>query len=240
LPIDILGGGYTVAPPSRGRKSPYEIISGSLDDLDRLPRLQNFSAPKNGDAVGAGRRNESLWQYCMKNARACDDFNALLDVAETFNEQTLVPPLGADEVVKTARSAWCITERGENRFIHHAAVVPVAEADRFITSMVNLGFLTWLKAHNRPDGTFMIADGLAPTIGLSRDLLRACRRQLVEMGIVHRVSAPRPGVAAFYRWGNGLSKPVGLSLSNGIQGRGGSVSEDRGRNPVGLVGGGAA
>src|ERR1700680_128510 len=41
LPVDILGGGYVVAPPSRGVKSDYQIIQGSLDDLDRLPPLPN-------------------------------------------------------------------------------------------------------------------------------------------------------------------------------------------------------
>ena len=37
LPVDILGGGFVVAPPSRGVKSAYQIIEGSLDDLvDRV------------------------------------------------------------------------------------------------------------------------------------------------------------------------------------------------------------
>lgn len=37
LPIDVLGGGVVVAPGSIGELGPYEIIRGSLDDLDRLP-----------------------------------------------------------------------------------------------------------------------------------------------------------------------------------------------------------
>jgi hypothetical protein len=40
----------------------------------------------------------------MRQWRSCDDFAALLDVAETFNAQTLNPPLEANEVVKAARS----------------------------------------------------------------------------------------------------------------------------------------
>ena len=41
-PIDIIGGGYVVAPPSRVAKGEYEIIRGSLDDLKNLPPLGKF------------------------------------------------------------------------------------------------------------------------------------------------------------------------------------------------------
>ena len=35
-PIDVLGGGYVVAPPSISAKGQYEIIAGTLDDLANL------------------------------------------------------------------------------------------------------------------------------------------------------------------------------------------------------------
>src|SRR5262249_51689002 len=40
VPIDILGAGFVVAPPSQSAKGSYEFISGGLDDLDRLPVMQ--------------------------------------------------------------------------------------------------------------------------------------------------------------------------------------------------------
>lgn len=40
LPIDILGGGYVVAPPSRVEKGEYQFIDGSLDDLGNIPTLE--------------------------------------------------------------------------------------------------------------------------------------------------------------------------------------------------------
>jgi Bifunctional DNA primase/polymerase, N-terminal len=251
LPVDILGGGYVVAPPSQGRAAPYTIISGSLDDLDRLPTLQNFLAPKAKVAAGvaageispAGRRvphgvrNRALWEHCMRHAPHCDDLAQLLDVARTFAEneceQPAAFPITDAEITASAASAWRITEAGKNRFVNHAVVVSLAEADRFMSSMTQLGFLTWLKAHNGSDSDFMVADGLAPTVGLSRDLLRSCRRQLIDAGVIHMVSAPRRGVAAFYRWGNGLSKSAGLDCSTTSLRQGGDVSKDRGRNPVG-------
>jgi hypothetical protein len=35
LPIDVLGDGYVVAPPSKGTRGDYAIVQGTLDDLDR-------------------------------------------------------------------------------------------------------------------------------------------------------------------------------------------------------------
>jgi hypothetical protein len=40
-PIDILGSGFVVTPPSKGMKSNYEFIQGGLDDLLQLPVLGN-------------------------------------------------------------------------------------------------------------------------------------------------------------------------------------------------------
>jgi hypothetical protein len=60
LPVDILGGGFVVAPPSHGIKSAYQIIEGSLDDLGRLPTLRNFVAATNAEVISTGRRNNAL------------------------------------------------------------------------------------------------------------------------------------------------------------------------------------
>src|SRR5262249_17867300 len=39
LPIDVLGGGYAVGAPSIATKGQYQIIRGTLDDLQKLPPL---------------------------------------------------------------------------------------------------------------------------------------------------------------------------------------------------------
>src|SRR5262249_12989334 len=44
-PIDILGGGYAVAPPSQVTKGAYEFIQGGLDDLGSLKPM--VGAPSN-------------------------------------------------------------------------------------------------------------------------------------------------------------------------------------------------
>ena len=68
-PIDILGSGFVVAPPSRGIKGAYQFIEGRLDDLERLPIMQNIKiaspplspASNPVEGVAEGSRNNSLW-----------------------------------------------------------------------------------------------------------------------------------------------------------------------------------
>jgi hypothetical protein len=63
LPIDVLGGGYIVAPPSVAAKGTYEFLQGSLDDLTSLPTLRNVSdlikVPKPAAAIREPERNRS-------------------------------------------------------------------------------------------------------------------------------------------------------------------------------------
>jgi hypothetical protein len=218
LPVDILGGGFVVAPPSIGAKSAYEIIEGSLDDLGRLPALQNFVAAANAEVISTGRRNNALWEHCMRQARSCDDFAALIDVAETFNAQALKPPLGADEVVKAARSAWQATERGENRFGQIGAFLTVAETQAMVRDPYLLALLAWLKAQNAPGSQFLIADGLAPSLGWSLAQLRRCRKHLVALGSIKMVRPPARGCAALYRWGarDQFVKDLTISIGHAI------------------------
>src|SRR3546814_18346067 len=65
VPVDILGGGYVVAPPSHGGVSAYQFQTGSLDDLPSLPRLKRDVAESDRPAtpvelVKIGKRNDSL------------------------------------------------------------------------------------------------------------------------------------------------------------------------------------
>jgi hypothetical protein len=76
VPIDILGGGFVVAPPSRVAKGSYQFIQGSLDDLDSLPTLNDaptiapidtpvdWGRMRDGDA-----RNEALFRMLGRAAR---------------------------------------------------------------------------------------------------------------------------------------------------------------------------
>jgi hypothetical protein len=54
-----------------------------------------------------------LFAHLLRHVRSCDDLNALLDVALTYNAD-FDEPLSDDEVVKTAQSAWRYQEEGRN------------------------------------------------------------------------------------------------------------------------------
>lgn len=156
LPIDILGDGFVVAPPSQGTKGPYEIIHGKLDDLDRLPRMRreppanendaprhqlteaelpvagNFLPPSANLELASRRpnngvRNQTLWRYCMKAARSCARIEELMETAMERNRSEFYEPLSAEEVLKVVASAWGYEVEGKNWFGYGPRVILAAD-----------------------------------------------------------------------------------------------------------------
>lgn len=207
-PIDILGSGFVVAPPSRGIKSNYLFIQGSLDDLDQLPVLRNTTiatlppplAWKPDRAVTEGGRNDTLWRYCMQSARHCDRFDSLLDVARTRNSD-FFPPLPEAEVVKTAKSAWNYTQRGENRFGRPGVSIDAEQAIHLIKTDPDVFvLLSFLRANNGPARTFIAANALAEVLGWGRKRLADARKRM-EGTYIEMVRRPsKANGAAHYRW----------------------------------------
>lgn len=196
--VDILGRGNVVAPPSRLAKGSYQIIQGTLDDLDRLPPMrQSTTAP--GGTISKGKRNNALWRHCMRHAHHCDDLDALLDVARTFNEDCL-PPLEEAEVMKAAQSAWGYTERGQNRFGQHGAYFPIEEVMTMIDDQDAFMLLAFLRAHQGPLATFMCANGLTETFRWDRRRLAAARSRLIELDYIRPVRQAGRGHPALFRW----------------------------------------
>jgi hypothetical protein len=208
-PIDILGAGFVVAPPSKGTRSNYEFIEGGLDDLIHLPSLRNptpstdrqpQTARLSSGQISQGARNNTLWEHCMREAHHCDDLDALVDVARTWNSN-LLPPLADDEVVKAAKSAWGYTQRGDNWFGRHGVFFGTEEVNRLITSdQDQFVLLAFLRANNGPNSKFMVANGLAQKLRWPVKRLRASRRGLegTYLKMVRRPSAANG--PARYRW----------------------------------------
>jgi hypothetical protein len=114
LPVDILGAGNVVAAGSIVSNGRYEIVRGSLDDLDRLPRLAVSPAlPKRPVTIPDGKRDDTLFRKLLRHARHSDDFEALLDVGRTLN-MDCEPPIADNQVAKIARSAWRYETTGNN------------------------------------------------------------------------------------------------------------------------------
>jgi len=174
-PIDVLGGGFVVAPPSRVAKGQYQFLQGSLDDLDRLPVMQNVPVEAWDNSrlvaeVKQGQRNNKLFRGCLEAARHCDDFNALCDVALTRNSEFL-PPLEDGEVMRIAASAWKYETKGRNYIGGRRAVFSESEVLPLMSDPPVGMLLVWAKAKFKPDCQFWIADGLAEKFGGVYELL---------------------------------------------------------------------
>jgi hypothetical protein len=229
LPIDLLGrGGMIVAPPSSGPKGYYTFIEGGLDDLDRMPVMLGLGidmydpvgmtadvavpedflpavalgyAPEVG-RIPRGRRNDTLWRSCMRQARACASLDDLIVFARVQNAKCS-PPLSDMEVVKAAASAWGYELCGQNRFGQTGAFLLTSEVNSLIAEPDVLLLLTFLKANNGSTSKFMIANGLAERLRLSRKPLADARKRLIELGYIVQTRAASGGhknVTALYSW----------------------------------------
>jgi hypothetical protein len=104
------------------------------------------------------------------------------------------------EVSKIATSAWGYTERGENLFGRHGSILALDEIDRLVDDPYALSLLNWLKAHHKPDNTFMVADGLGELLGWPRRRLPEARQSLLKRGYLKLVRGASQHGPALYRW----------------------------------------
>jgi Primase C terminal 1 (PriCT-1) len=204
IPIDLLGGGFAVAPPSVGAIRGYEIIRGTLADLDRLPvaripdeigRLLGTRGP--AERIPEGKRNDGLFKHCRSIVSCCDDLDQLIDAAKTWAEDRLASPLPAAEIVKTCRSVWNYRV-GRRKMMH--CVVEYPEYQVLAAKREMLGVFAFLVAENGPDSEFMIADGLTDAMGWPRRIVPAARKMLLQLGLIECVRRPYPNVPGLYRW----------------------------------------
>jgi hypothetical protein len=209
VPIDILGSkGYIVAPPSRVGSGQYQFVQGSLDDLDSLPVLHNLAQGLSAEAIatdfanmreGDGR-NTALFRQMMREAKRVDDYAQLLDRAMTVND-SMEQPMEQQEVARIASNVRGYTERGQNRFGQHGAWFPLDEVEAFSADPDDFFLLGFLRAHNHPDSTFMVANGLAERFGWWRQRLAASRRRLIQSGYLKVVRQAGQQTPALYRRG---------------------------------------
>src|SRR5262249_23013318 len=88
-------------------------------DLARLPRIRAGAYPVANDvptqlrAVKRGHRNDVLFRSLLRHAKACDEPEALYDVAATLNAD-FEPALSSAEVEKTVVAAWKYEIEGRN------------------------------------------------------------------------------------------------------------------------------
>lgn len=198
-PIDILGDGFVVAPPSRGSKGRYEIIHGRMEDLDSLPSMRALAEPEPADidvaapqafSAAGEKRNDTLWRQCMRMARACPRIEDLMEKAMSHNQAAFYEPLPADEVLKIVASAWNYEVQGKNWYGHgarvvmeHAVVDDLAAAEPLAYALIGI-----LRRHHW-GRTFALAKAFADSLGWSLPAFKKARTVLVQRGLIECIHA---------------------------------------------------
>src|SRR5205814_5953942 len=173
-PIDLLGAGFVIAPPSAGKIQPYEIVRGTLDDLDRLPvacipeqiaRLVGRCPPT--ERIAEGKRNNELFKQCRSIVAYCDSLDVLIDAARTWADDRVASPLPSAEIIKTCNSVWQY-RGGRRRMVISGPFLETPEWDALAADMTALALFGYLSANEGPGARFMLANGLDKKLGSSR------------------------------------------------------------------------
>lgn len=199
LPIDVLGAGFTIAPPSwrEDLGASYEFRTGNLSDIANLPTIPTealgTTSYQVAEAVQSGQRNQSLWRWCMAQARHCDDIAALIDSAATW-VSAFPDPLSAKEIERCARSAWNYETTGRN---YLALKKPqLTEGDFIMDTLINhpdafMLYHVFRRWHG--NRTFAIAPTAMSAAGnppWHRSRIERARDVLREIGLLEELKSP--------------------------------------------------
>ena len=203
LPIDILGsGGFCIASPSRGPPGSYEIIQGTLDDLDRLPVMRNVPevaqrkvmADHGEQLVLHGTRNTALFDACRKTACDRADEADLTAFAVKWNAQHCQPPVSLSKVMDTVHSVW--KWETKRRSLDGRA----QRAEALLRRSANAAALLHLLiARHKPGVQFELTNTYAAVIGWDLKRFTRARAILIDVGEIEQVRGAYPGQPALYR-----------------------------------------
>lgn len=208
-PIDILGDGFVVAPPSRSSKGSYEIIAGSLDDIANLPKMQRAeeydAAQDRGEVAGhgrskvepdnvttaadIGRRNDTMFREAMRQARGCHRLEELMEKTMQANAQ-LAQPLPPDEILKIVASAWGYECEGKNWFgVGGRVVFAAREVDDLAAQDPHAYALLALLRRHHWGRDFILAKAYADELGWTLRRFKAARDVLLQRDLIVCVHA---------------------------------------------------
>jgi hypothetical protein len=205
-PIDELGSGLCIAPPStKPAGGGYAWLRGDLSVIPNLPKIRSGAVQKTRDVerlpvgprVQKGERNAQLFRYCRQIVGCCDDLDQLIDAARSWADSKCAEPMPDAEVVKTAASVWKY-QGGKKRVMQNIVEAPFYSA--LISNLPALALYSYLSAENGPAAEFMVADGLGAARGWPQRFVPKARKALLDMGAIKCVRFPRKGVPALYRW----------------------------------------
>lgn len=201
VPLDILGNGLAVLPPSQRPPSKdkcggaYKLIQGAWSDLNRLPVMADPIARQNApspsvncpEAVQVGSRNRDLFDFLRTIGLKVPDFVPLLAEARKFNAE-LPEPLDDSEVIKTAKSVWGY--RGQGRlYASGGSAMAGVHLDEMTAlnghgdAYLLLGTLRAVHGWN-PERPFPLANATAERFNWTKPRYRSARDTLTALGFI--------------------------------------------------------
>ena len=215
--VDVLGAGMAIAPPSEGAKGRYEFIQGSLADFGNLPVMQGLvpepvAISPGGEVITEnGKRNDTLFKLCLREARSVPDGDALRAFALSINTSGAWEPLPFDEVLRTASGAWGKQANGTNWVGSEPKVIlQASEIDRLFlpadgvvsgSAQDAMVLLTLLRRLHFGKPSFFCANEFRRRFGWSLPKFQLARKFLIDSGCLSMVRhASRDNGAALYRF----------------------------------------
>lgn len=221
-PVDILGGGFAVAPPSRGAAGDYEFIEGSLADLSSLPVMRHAKTSVANDTgsdlageLGEGERNNKLWRSCMMAASQCSSSENLYRFAGSLNESGQWAALPDDEVQRAVASAWRCHVEGRNGFAGDRFVQIDRGAHDILKADPDAAYLYQLCRAEHWGRDFLIANAWHKSLPLSLARLQKARKFLLDHGLIVCVRDETRNRPALFRF-SPLISPDGGGRREGV------------------------
>lgn len=205
-PIDILGDGFVVAPPSLGSRGQYQFVQGGLADIANLPKrtaptqtnlvynrptplsLPSAFPPSDQQNGEIGTRNKALWRAAMFAARKSDGMEQLMGEVMKVNCE-FPDPLPADEVLKIVASAWGYQIDGRN-WVGSEGRASIAR-DEILSFPGNHTMRLWLllkQSHGQRKTPFAISQPeVSGLLGIRQQHMHRHIRELIEAGYVELV-----------------------------------------------------
>jgi hypothetical protein len=207
VPIDIIGSGLLIAPPSRIGKSEYKLARGTLDDLKDLPPIHAVldglrRQSRSSGPIPSGRRDDTIFRYALEQAPHVDTMDDLLDVLRTRN-MDCETPLPDDVIIEKAVSAWGYENRGTNLVGRGRAMIVEHDTYDALEDNPNaLRLLMRLQRVNWHRDRFVLANAMAEELHIRRSAFYEAREALVRQRIIACLheGGRGPNVPPIYAW----------------------------------------
>ncbi len=205
LPVDVLGAGLAVVPPSHRaptktkRGGGYRFMDGTLEDLQRLrpmrhPVISNRPAATDlapGQMRDGDGRNSALFDKARWIARQFEDEGRFLKRLFAEN-QCFGEPLAPTEVTKIAASVWGMKRDG--RLLgdgDRVGFMSLEETKALSANPSALVLLSYLRSHHPSDHVFAVVPEAISKSGallMSTNTIRAARQVLLDQDLLEFVA----------------------------------------------------